>query len=1356
MYIKRLIAIIARLILVCLAVAAPFWKPQGVQAANTPLAGPVMLTDPDYTFTADPDNVVLDDMADMYGGLVSTMPGDWPFGWTNQTDTRFWTVMEGLYADTASRFATRPSFRMETGAMTGVEIRNTDGTINQHRTEEMKWRGPSDDWLRASIRSAARAGIDLQFVPLPVYPAITNTARAPFGLWIYDTNFNDSSAAGGAIPPFASATDSVSRPFGNNLVTFSRRSTHLAYHNDGWTAALRARIRLIRQLCLEEYGEPGHDLNWSFINEPTASSRPHNGYAARPGGPPDGFELWWRSLGSMAGGARMDGTEALAILNHLAFEHVRQMYTEEFGVPASQLVFETLDLSAINAGSKPLVRGEFPGLDPLITAGVLRVGQEIGYEIIIPSWLRMIGPEWSLTKLSWHWYPANGAWPTMHAGAVTGNQLLGRAFGSPAYAQQGLLYGRTFRDHVLGIARTQVNGQPYFPFMANAYTVQGEHSASFGGDAGFSRAEGTVALYTRLPTQPGYVFWWMDAIGTMGAQGVRGWERLYALGRRADWGFISQAPASAGFARLTPVGQAALFLRRHWGNSLGTTTCDSPSGYESSLRPVTAYTSKDLDSAARVLILNRTGAEGTGPAADRTVRVVFAPAFSAQAGAATVWRLTAPPLRNPGGTNVINAARATNRWDTYARQTTFMEAGDPEGYAPWEMVQDDALITSSSPTQFDVTVPAFSAIILVVPRSDFAPIPTLTPIPTNTHTPTLTATNTRVPTPTSTFTRTPTATNTRVPTLTPAPTRTFTPSLTPTAITLTPTPSNTPTATNTATITPTATATNTPTNTPTNTATNTPTNTPTVTRTPTHTRTPTNTPTASRTPEPTNTPVATPTPGPQNSVITAVGAQEACIDAAYYTWLSENLYTSAVPPGWSTWENPGRNDCVIQPNGQSAYLVKWPDLGQQVTGRVTRATLRVNLRSPYIAGQPETIYGSEVSVYALGTYWRLGQVNWRNRFNSPYIDVTENAVTYGRPWGGINAGPASSDFTGTRILNRYYPSLDWDGEIIQFDLPVSLVQTWADNPGLSFGLAFVAEYTGVTGEKALEIGSLQETDRGTLERPLLTVWFTTNPPTPTPGIKPSSTPTRTRVPTNTPWATATPVTPTATNTPTPSNTPTAITLTPTPSNTPTTTPTPSNTPTRTRTATPTPTRTATPVPTTAPGGWRYITLDYALPKMGVVEANAKLQLPYRIDIYRNGVSVGGYVGTLDTSAKAPGLRYWSPAAATIPDLIVIRTKVQGHLAWRRSRYVIGQAPPPIVMSATSGETDGPIAGNWALGDCNGDNKIDVLDFSILSAAWGSYRGGPGWDARADLNNDGFVNDTDYARLVESYGLTGEN
>lgn len=54
-----------------------------------------------------------------------------------------------------------------------------------------------------------------------------------------------------------------------------------------------------------------------------------------------------------------------------------------------------------------------------------------------------------------------------------------------------------------------------------------------------------------------------------------------------------------------------------------------------------------------------------------------------------------------------------------------------------------------------------------------------------------------------------------------------------------------------------------------------------------------------------------------------------------------------------------------------------------------------------------------------------------------------------------------------------------------------------------------------------------------------------------------------------------------------------------------------------------------------------------------------------------------------------------------------------------------------------------------LGDINGDNSIDIADYSILSAQYGGSGSG-------DLNGDGSVDIADYSILSQNYGLNGEN
>jgi nitrous oxidase accessory protein len=57
------------------------------------------------------------------------------------------------------------------------------------------------------------------------------------------------------------------------------------------------------------------------------------------------------------------------------------------------------------------------------------------------------------------------------------------------------------------------------------------------------------------------------------------------------------------------------------------------------------------------------------------------------------------------------------------------------------------------------------------------------------------------------------------------------------------------------------------------------------------------------------------------------------------------------------------------------------------------------------------------------------------------------------------------------------------------------------------------------------------------------------------------------------------------------------------------------------------------------------------------------------------------------------------------------------------------------------------------GDVNGDGVVDVMDLSIIGAAYGTFEGQPGYDPDADLNEDGIVDLRDLAVVTINYGNT---
>ena len=74
-------------------------------------------------------------------------------------------------------------------------------------------------------------------------------------------------------------------------------------------------------------------------------------------------------------------------------------------------------------------------------------------------------------------------------------------------------------------------------------------------------------------------------------------------------------------------------------------------------------------------------------------------------------------------------------------------------------------------------------------------------------------------------------------------------------------------------------------------------------------------------------------------------------------------------------------------------------------------------------------------------------------------------------------------------------------------------------------------------------------------------------------------------------------------------------------------------------------------------------------------------------------------------------------------------------------------------------TNGPnnlALGTLIPGDLNGDNGINIVDFSVINIAFGSIDGAPNYDPLADMNCDGGVNIVDFSILNASFGMTGDS
>ena len=60
------------------------------------------------------------------------------------------------------------------------------------------------------------------------------------------------------------------------------------------------------------------------------------------------------------------------------------------------------------------------------------------------------------------------------------------------------------------------------------------------------------------------------------------------------------------------------------------------------------------------------------------------------------------------------------------------------------------------------------------------------------------------------------------------------------------------------------------------------------------------------------------------------------------------------------------------------------------------------------------------------------------------------------------------------------------------------------------------------------------------------------------------------------------------------------------------------------------------------------------------------------------------------------------------------------------------------------------------GDANGDNVVSAADRAFVTSKLGTYLGGPGYDAAADLTGDGFVTAKDRALVTLALGTAGDD
>jgi Dockerin type I domain len=234
--------------------------------------------------------------------------------------------------------------------------------------------------------------------------------------------------------------------------------------------------------------------------------------------------------------------------------------------------------------------------------------------------------------------------------------------------------------------------------------------------------------------------------------------------------------------------------------------------------------------------------------------------------------------------------------------------------------------------------------------------------------------------------------------------------------------------------------------------------------------------------------------------------------------------------------------------------------------------------------------------------------------------------------------------------------------------------------------------------------------------------FTGTPPV----TPPTATATATATATQTATATATQTATTVTMTPTATATRTAMTATAISSTAMPTTTTPTATP---------PTVTATAIPTATPTTGSGLTIEVSLE--GRPQApSARLSVPLSVTLTLAGATTPAYQATLTTDQYG---RF--PLVGIVPGTYTLRVKHPQSL--RVSSTVV----------ITSGTTTLSL-GLLPSGDANNDNRINLLDFSLLSSTFGKSSTTTGYDSRADFNNDNIINLLDFSLLAKNFGTAG--
>ncbi len=135
-----------------------------------------------------------------------------------------------------------------------------------------------------------------------------------------------------------------------------------------------------------------------------------------------------------------------------------------------------------------------------------------------------------------------------------------------------------------------------------------------------------------------------------------------------------------------------------------------------------------------------------------------------------------------------------------------------------------------------------------------------------------------------------------------------------------------------------------------------------------------------------------------------------------------------------------------------------------------------------------------------------------------------------------------------------------------------------------------------------------------------------------------------------------------------------------------------------------------------------------------------------------GHAAGGHAASLDVHLR--------PAAGGADTAVAVTSNADGTFSVTPpspGSWHVSVKERRTLATVRTGALGGDVLdfGTLRAGDANNDNKVTIVDFSMLATTFGKSAGGVGYDDRADFNGDGKVNIVDFSLLASNFGTTGD-